>query len=399
MARQFTLKKCVTAFSNARMHEYFVHRKIPIGIDLRTLAEEDTKRIINAVGDLAPDVRAEVERDFQDAFSLGDEGGVKCILAEADDLGDDLADRLMRVDGHEDKALWTLVHAPEAFEAARTWHAVDSLSFRRHRKGLPKIAPTCDDEVERKLGDALIAFFSKEARGRCCDVDIFVREGALDPDTGEMKGGRTLFCAYPEDYATTDIGYDEHGKRKRRTRLSAFEIIYLYFHDEGRLSLYAKGDKKKARALQRIFIEKVLGMDTPLDLMGERVFELDGLKRPDFEFPTPPEDGVEFVRLKKMRLSIQGEPGKRITFEAGTGGNGKPAHAVHGFLEESLNQEKRPLDRYRVTQATMQVKFPGKGSRGSVTFNITWPDSCSLRDDETHMKIKGYLRDWKIDRA
>jgi hypothetical protein len=402
MARQFTLKKCVTAFSNAQMQEYFDARKFPIRIDLRRLAEEDTKAIIDAIGALPPDSRAEVERDFQDAYGLGDEGGVKSILTEADDLGTDLAEHLSRIDGHEDKALWTLIHAPDAFEAARTWRTVEVLNFRRHRKDLPKAAPPCGDDVKENLSKALVDFFAKEARGRFCEVDILVREGVLNSDTGEVKGGRTLYCAYPEDYATTDIGYDDHGKRKRGTRRTAFEIIFQYFHDEGRLSLYAKGDKKRALALQRIFVDQVLDIEVPFDLRGDRVFELDGLKSPTLTFPTPPEDGVEYVLLKSLRLSIPGETGKRVTFEASENHNGNssaPAQSLHAFLQETLNQEKRPLDQYRITHATMQVKFPGKGHRGSVTFAVTWPDSCSLRDEESHMKIKQYLKDWGIDRA
>ncbi|MCZ7583355.1 MAG: hypothetical protein M5R36_08510 [Deltaproteobacteria bacterium] len=246
------------------------------------------------------------------------------------------------------------------------------------------------------------AFFAKEARGRYCEVDIYVREGVPDSDTGEVKGGRTLYCAYPEDYATTDIGYDDHGKRKRGTRRTAFEIIFQYFHDEGRLSLYAKGDKKRALALQRIFIDQVLDIEVPFDLRGDRVFELDGLRNPSSTFPTPPEDAVEYVLLKSLRLSIPGESGKRVTFEASENHNGNssaPAQSLHAFLQETLNQQKRTLDQYHVTHATMQVKFPGKGHRGSVTFAVTWPDSCSLRDEESHMKIKQYLKDWGIDRA
>ena len=48
------------------------------------------------------------------------------------------------------------------------------------------------------------------------------------------------------------------------------------------------------------------------------------------------------------------------------------------------------------TQAMMQVTFETNDGPNTVTFKITHPDSCSLRDEPEHLIIKEYLRRWGI---
>ena len=45
-------------------------------------------------------------------------------------------------------------------------------------------------------------------------------------------------------------------------------------------------------------------------------YELNALLDSGFQFPTEPADGIDSVRVRKMRLSIKGLPRRRITLEA-----------------------------------------------------------------------------------
>jgi hypothetical protein len=56
-----------------------------------------------------------------------------------------------------------------------------------------------------------------------------------------------------------------------------------------------------------------------------------------------------------------------------------------------------------VTQATLQFRFvTGKhGRRRSLTFDVSFPDSCTLKSEDEEMRLLGekYLKRWGIDRA
>jgi hypothetical protein len=51
-----------------------------------------------------------------------------------------------------------------------------------------------------------------------------------------------------------------------------------------------------------------------------------------------------------------------------------------------------------VTQATIQVTFATRGRSKPITFQISHPDSCNLKDKPEHLKIKERLKRWGIAR-
>jgi len=76
---------------------------------------------------------------------------------------------------------------------------------------------------------------------------------------------------------------------------------------------------------------------------------------------------------------------------------------IHAAIEECLNQERLPLSEVWVDQVTFCFEFlPMEGRKpGRATFDVTWPNSCSLRSQrpERVELVRKYLKRWGIDRA
>jgi len=196
--------------------------------------------------------------------------------------------------------------------------------------------------------------------------------------------------AYPEDYTESSIVYDRKKLRKRYPHKPVDKIFFLYYPKEGRLSTKAAGGWKRAKAIQKIFGEAVLGVDLNVD--SDRVFNLDRLKDPQFAFPTPPEDKVEFMKLKQLQLKFFGGT-RRINLEVSEDTDG--VQAIHQFIKDlriSLNQ-------VYVSKAVFQIKFDTaiKKSSGTLTFFLSWPNSHNINDNPRYRKVKQYLKAWGLE--
>lgn len=94
-----------------------------------------------------------------------------------------------------------------------------------------------------------------------------------------------------------------------------------------------------------------------------------------------------------MRLSIVGPGFGRIIFESDSW---RKRGNIHDLIERYLNQEEAAKVTMSVTQVEMQVTFATVDGLNPVTFRISHPDRCSLKDEPEHLTIKEYLRRWGI---
>ncbi len=97
---------------------------------------------------------------------------------------------------------------------------------------------------------------------------------------------------------------------------SAFELVMVYDREHGALDMYVRGGKKVYVPLQEIFCRVILGEEIGPENPNSHPYELNGLLSRDFQFPTDPADGIDTVRVRKMRLAVKGMPRRRITLEA-----------------------------------------------------------------------------------
>ena len=294
------------------------------------------------------------------------------------DLLDDYVDD--ELDGQTRESVKAHLEHCQSCRAGRYW---------LKRADLPSIEADSSPESCKRLSQALTTFFrNKEGRGHKCAIEHFLRADGTD-----------YFFVYLSDFADKYAGFDETGELQRMPQRRAFEVVYAYRGSEGVLEIYAKGGKAVVTPLLQIFSREVLGHELPPEDDNRNLYDLDGLLDADFPFPTDPEDGIEEVTVRGLRLAVMGRPrSSRITLESKSG-NG--FSSVYDMLEDDLDQRSLPRSLLHVNRATLNFRVRGRGRTRSLTFNISLPNACDVRNkrEDLRMLAEKYLKAWGIDVA
>ncbi len=388
MARNYSPKTFLRQAPNVILKEYFRRRGELTDIDFDGLTETQVDPIFEAMEAMPPSRTTAIETDFRQINELACPRGVEAILEEAAFRGKDWSERFAGMKNHHEKAFWTFLHDPSLFHVAGCFDYMDRVGFWRQRFAGKGLRPALGDEHISRLAAEITEFYARQGRGRYCHVDNYLRKR---PD-------RHCYFVYPEDYPTTDIGYDEQGQFQHRPRRPAFENVFVYRPEDGMLELHAKGKKEHIEGLQEIFCKTILGLDElPEDDTGP-AFDLSVLRSRDFaSSPTDPEDGVRAVFVRRLRLDLLGVR-RRITLEAGASLEAR--HAIYALADKALNKEHVSLEKAFINLATLTFVFsPRNGQRAKrLTFDIANPDRCTLKDDYYDQIAKKYLRRWGIAR-
>lgn len=389
----FNPKQVLRQISNPLKKALFERQghALPIAWDQITAVQSDD--VFHAWQALADGPRKKIEIILHDVYELATEEGVRVLIEEGQHHGLDLAEDLEMLDSRFDKAMWVFLNHHEIWNAAVMFARADNIAGGRSwtkRGDMPAVDPGRSEVEIEKLESALSAFYrERQGRGHHCKVEHFRRGGEQD-----------YYFVYLSDYADTYINFDEKGEFHRTPERRAFEIVFAYERAAGALEMFAKGGKKVVEPLQRIFARVILGHNLPPADPNAPPYALDHLMDRGFGFPTDPEDGIEEVALRRMRISIVGNRRRRILLEpdAETG-----REAIYDMLERDLNRAKLPRSILHVTKATIQVRFSGNGNGNgdghALTFDVTYPNSCNLKSKREEHRLIGekYLKRWKID--
>jgi len=389
MARQYSLRSFLRNAPNALLRRYLTDKGIGSDLGWDSLGETQVGPILEAIERAPAEVRVEVERSFRDVNEMATEGGIQTIIDEGRHPQHriDLAETLGKMAGHYDRAFYAFLEYPRVFDVARRFNHADHLSGKSWRKrcDLPDVDPAIDLESRERLARAVSAYYRKtQGRGHACQVEHYSR------------GDQLYWFAYPEDYAGTSIEYDEADQFERRSQRPAFEVIFVYSSDEKSLDLFVRGSWRIVRDLQEIWGRTVLGVELGEPEKLGVVYQLNALKRREFPLAFHQGDGVQEIHVRKLRLKVMGKGNKRIVLEA----NVRDApEGVYDLLDEVTGPGGISLELVDVTQVGFQFLFYAEGRRGTQTlnFDVTHPNSCSLKYDPKHEIAKKYLREWGID--
>ena len=389
MAHDYAPKLFLRQVKNALLKEYFTARGELAGFDWDSLKEADADPVYLAWHALPEDKQEEIEQDFRDIYDLASAEGTRTLVEEGRFHGLDLGAELDEVDGLINKAFHVRLKHKDIFDVAHILDRADHLNGRywRKRKDMPKKQPNVSAATLKELGDAIGAYYREnQGRGKWCKVEHYVRANRYH-----------YFFAYPKDYTDTFIGYDDQGRFERRRQNPAFEVVFIYDPADGTLDLYTQGDKDLKQDLQKLFARSILQEELAEEDRNSVPYELNGLKNRSFAFPTDPADGVMEVRVRELRLSIVGNERKRITFEVSP--KGVPAD-IHDLMQQALHEHRLPLSMVNVTSAVIQMRLNnGNGRRDkTVSFRISMPDTCNLKDKPEHLVAKKYLKLWGLER-
>jgi hypothetical protein len=238
------------------------------------------------------------------------------------------------------------------------------------------------------LGAVLSDYYQQEqGRGRRCAVEH------------HLRGGRYhYFFAYPDDYADIYVGYGEDGGFVRRPQKRAFQVVFVYDPPEGVLDLFAQGVRRLKAVLRTIFCRVILHTDGAGQCC-DPTYDLSILRSRGFQFPTDPADGIEEVRIRRLRLSL-GNGARRIVLESDPA---RDAEDVFDMMDEYLTEKCLRHAAAIVTQVTLRFRLAPRedGRPRKFTFDVTFPDSCNLKSLPEDQRLLGekYLKCWGIDRG
>ncbi len=364
MAGQYSPTQFFRRVPNALLGRFFQEKHgVLKEIAFNKLKETDIDPIFHGFSALPDDRQAEIEAECRDIDAMACQGGMTALTDESA-FHQDLTfpDALSRIDGFHGAAMWTLLEYPAYWAGATLFLHSDNISESswKKRNDLPHLPPHVEPDDTESLAKAISHYFhTKEGRGRNCKVEVFRRHS------------KEYFHAYPEDYAQSGMEW-KRNELSIRARHPVFEIIFVYCEAEGSLDIYAPKNTKAIPDLQKIFAKTILKLDTLADgTIDKRVYDLNPLADPNFEFRFPLGSGISNAIVTKIRLTLKHGSMRRILLEADAKHN---AVAVYDLLKEI----KPPP--YYISQISIKVVFeakPGKRA-GTKTFNITHPNSCNL---------------------
>ena len=321
---------------------------------------------------------------LRDIAALSSEKGCRAILDEAawhfaSDLTAHAAfvAQLAARANHAERAMTTFLDHPACWRGATRFYQAEVLPFWRKRNHLPRVPAAVDEASLQALAAGISTYFHRtEGRGTRCVVEP-VRRGALD-----------YFFAYPEDYAQHSIEWVD-GQFGQRPHHPAFEVVYVYSQPDGSLDLNFRGARTAVQPLQSLFAATILKQPAlPLDPTDDRVYDLDPLRDPGFEFVYESASGIQDVVVTQLRLASRAMAGDRLTLEADA--VGRPT-AVYDLLARLAGA--MPLHLYYVTQVELSASVitdPGRPPR-RVAIRLAHPNACSLPYDELGLTLRAML--------
>jgi hypothetical protein len=385
MARNFSPRHFLQKTPNVLLKRYFETKNIAIVVEWDGLGESDVEPIYEAIQKLQDKDRTETENVFRQVNEIACDKGTQCLIEEGQSVFHSLqlADTFAAMGNSYEVALWMYLNHQEVFEIAESLYRMDNVGSWKHQGVYTGLKPKIDPEEIEKFSEKIIEFYKKQGRGHHCVIHNYRRE---NPE-------RHCYFAYPEDYAKTELEYDENGKLDNRNIKPAFEVIFVYRPESGILETNAKGKATDVKILQEAFCKTILDLEKMPD-ENSRQFNLEKLKE-RFGFPINPQDGIKRVGLKLLQVELTGDKRRRITFEDGSNDAGQP---IYDFIEKALYQKSIPLSQVKAVKAKIQFEFNGinckKGK--TVTFDISTPDRCTLKDDHLHQIAKKYLEEWQL---
>lgn len=384
MPSHFSVPSFFRKTPNALLKRYFVERGVLRDFDFEALAETRPRPLMEVWLGLPDEVRAPMEADFQGIFDVSSEKGYRAILDEAKFhfAADPSAlaaftEEMAALPGLAHRAMVVFLDHHQMWRGVTRFSYADSLPYWRKRRGLPAKKAAIDLDSRISLQSSVGAWFrDKEGRGRNCLIELL------------RRGERDYFFVYPEDFGSESLEW-VNGEFSRRPHNPAFEVMYVWSETEGTLEFHYRGGTAAVDPLQALFAKHILKLDKlPPNPRDGKVYDLNPLKRREFQFVRPPDSGIDSVRVRKLRLSSTVRQGDRITLEADVSEN---ALAIYDVLEQLGGS--LPLNLWNVTRAEIVVHIAARGDKPArrEVFTVSYPNACSLKHDEPGLKLRAML--------
>jgi len=375
---------------NSLLARYFQTQELFLDLDITALKETKPDKLLDHWFDLPTAQRNTMETLFRQIFDMSCRNGLTAIIDEAEFyLGKDseehkrFTSNLAELPNHFHRSLTVFLDHTEYWQGATRLYHADTLSYWRKRHHLGHQTAAVDDASLEQLATKISDYFHyHEGRGQNCQVEPY-RRGELD-----------YFFAYPEDHSQHSLEW-VNGEFANRPHNPAFEVVFVYSQKDGSLDLNYRGSYKTIIPLQTLFANTILKLDElPPDPKDGRVYDLNPLREKGFQFIYPPDSKIESVTVKKLRLSSRKTQGERITLETNQTDQPDATYQLQEKIEQSY-----PLNLYSVTQVKINaiLKMETDKAPKAVTFQLTHPNSCTLKYETHDLILREMLADSGIE--
>jgi hypothetical protein len=385
VAHQYNPRNFLRQLTPDLLRQYFTFREIQLEVNWDAPSNKFVELVYQACQGLADEVRETVDSDFQGIHALSTEAGHNALIEESLHYRKmDLNVKLEGLEGYHQRAIWVFLNEPKIFHVASNMNWADNLSSRywRHRIGLPKQQPDILQDNRDRFARAVGRFYwNREGRGgrdgENCGLELYLRRERFH-----------YIFLHPQDHTRSIIEYPQPGKFKRRAVSGSIEVIFVFDPVDGALDVYADGEVKVKRELQALFGQVMLGVELGPEMASRQPFRLNGLKRRDFKFQWDPNDPIEKVEVKSLRIKFLGT-NQRVTFD---GVPGSAEFGVYDTLEVALNQKSLPLDQVTIDHAVLQFEFKSVNNAKPKRIDFGLSDrSWSRKEKPEHQAIRRCL--------
>jgi len=373
------------------LQAYFDHTgiELPSPVDWDAAEPDVVRGVLGAVDEMSDEARARVVNDSDRVSGLADDAGQTALYSVVDDRSvlDDLAN------GHA-RALWMFLNEPVRFRHAEEVRYTDERRRGRSWDGFIG-TPNLDLRRDEVALEAFKAALRQQFSANNVHVDIFERcRPTFDGEDCEL----VQIAVYREGLLDDFLAFDEGGTLVRRARRPVFEAAMTYEPATGVIEVVAN-DRESREEMVRFMARDLLGIEFESEKVPFRTYDLAVLLQPH-DFPTDPEDGIESVEVKQLRLMPIDNVGERVTLECLR----KADRSIWSMAAERFGAGDPLAGGWVATQSKLTIKFHPKGEakRGrTLPLTITMPHGCNLKDQTEEEQLIGekYLRRWGILRG
>ena len=333
------------------LREYFDRPEIglPTEFDWSVPEAELSRPLLGAIEKMSRVQRDRISNDAERVHALSDEPGQAAIYSVAEDPAflDGLANPHAR-------SLWMFLNAQDRFR-----HAEEVRFTEDRRRGRMWAGYMTDAGcVVQRDASARHAFISaiKEFSGAAhAHVDIFDRVRTThEGDECDLVQVTIYREGRPDDL----LRFDDKGSLVRQAYRPVFEAAVTYEPATGGIEVIAN-DKATRGEIVKATVTHLLGIEFKENRLPLRCYDLSVLLTP-YDFPVDPEDGIEGVEVRELRLMPIDDSSRRVTLE-----NMARADGTIWSMADEMFQERTPLrDGFVITRAkTRGEACPAPGRR------------------------------------
>lgn len=381
------LSAFVRKTSSPLLQAYFdqSHIAVPGTIDWRSEAAGLAKPLLTAIDTMSPADHARVQADADRVADMADQAGQAALNTAVTDR-----DQFDKIKIGYDRALWVFLNNRSEFERAEEIRYAD-----HYRRGAMWSGFVIQPGVDLNIDAAALAQFKDALRIRLrsenIEIEHFRRVRVCY--SGE-EHQLVQMAIYSEGFPQDDLAFDGPDNLVRRSRRPVREAAMVYEQSTGVMEVVGK-EKDSRVDIARLAVRDLLGYDFKQNPLPLKRYDLAPLMRPH-AFPVDPEDGIDSVKLKMLRLMPIDAPGERVTLECMS----KAPHSIWDLGARFGHAD--PLRAgFVCTHAELVIVFQPKAglSKGSsLNLKITMPNGCNLKEQtpEQEMIAEKYLHRWGL---